>query len=373
MKPRRRWGVPFAALALGVLTAALAQPPSSAPDTGEGPVRTLRLVSDDAGRADWSRQGDRIAFDRVDREGYARLYVARPDGREARCLTCDPLTFRKRHTGNPVWHPSGRYLAFEVAKPFRRAGSNEPFLQVPGRNLGNDIWLISDDGRAFYNLTGLVERGTGGRVHAPAFSREGDRLAWAERVAAGGGAWGQWALRVAELSLRRGVPRLRRARGHELRAGQTFYEPSDFTPDDRGLVLAADRPGQGPEAAMDLYELRLDGGDARVLTGGEATFNRHPALAPNGDWIVWASNRDVLARPGPAGPPLDLWMMRLDGGSPQRLTRFNDVFSDDYSGAVAVRSASWSPDGDRLLITVEPLSGGTASLYILELDRPYGR
>ena len=67
-------------------------------------------------------------------------------------------------------------------------------------------------------------------------------------------------------------------------------------------------------------------------------------------------------------------MMRADGFDARRLTRFNDVFSDDYPGPTAVRSAAWSPEGDRLLILVTTLGETTSGeLYLLELDRPYGR
>ena len=148
------------------------------------PVRSMSLVSPNAGRVAWAPRGDWIAYDRVDELGYSRLYIARPDGHDRRCLTCDPLDFRKRHTGNPTWHPSGDYLVFEVERPFRRAGLPEPFLNVPGRNLGNDLWAIRFDGRTFLRLTNHVDRGSG-RVHSPRFSHEGDRLVWAEHVSGG--------------------------------------------------------------------------------------------------------------------------------------------------------------------------------------------
>ncbi len=68
-------------------------------------------------------------------------------------------------------------------------------------------------------------------------------------------------------------------------------------------------------------------------------------------------------------------MMRTDGFDARRLTRFSDVFADDYAGPMAVRSAAWSPEGDRLLVLAASLLGETTSgsLYLLELDRPYGR
>ena len=338
------------------------------------PVLGMTLVSPTAGRVDWAPRGDWIAYDRVDEAGYSRLYIARPDGHDRRCLTCEPLEFRKRHTGNPTWHPSGDYLVFEVEKPFRRAGAPEPFVNVPGRNLGNDLWAIRADGRTFFKLTNHVERGSG-RVHSPRFSHEGDQLVWAEREAAGGGDWGGWVVRVARVETKRGMPRLGRVRGHRLGRDYSYYEPYGFTTDDRGVLLAANRPPGGPEAGLDLFLLRLEDGQATRLTGGATDINRFASLAPNGRWVAFASNRDLPEpRPG-AAAALDLWMMRIDGFDSRRLTWFSDVFANTYSGPMAVRSASWSPEGDKLLLLASSLLGDTTSgsLYLLELDRPYGR
>ena len=338
------------------------------------PVLATTLISPNAGRVAWAPRGDWIAFDRVDAEGYSRLYIARPDGHDRRCLTCDPLEFRKLHTGNPTWHPSGDYLVFEAEKPFRRAGAPEPFLHVPGRNLTNDLWAIRFDGRTFFRLTNHGERGSG-RVHSPRFSHEGDQLVWAEREAAGGGGWGGWVLRVARTETQRGMPRIDNVRAHRIGRGHRYYEPYGFTTDDRGVLLAANRPPTGPEQGLDLFVLRLDTGEATRLTGGPGTFNRFASLAPNGRWVAFASDREQpRPRPGTQSA-LDLWMMRTDGFDVRRLTRFSDVFADGYTGPTTIRSAAWSPEGDRLLVLASSLLGETTSgnLYLLELDRPYGR
>ena len=375
----RRSAAGAGALLLAALLASL--PPAAAAAT-EGrpeadPVRSMSLVSPTAGRVAWAPRGDWIAYDRVDDLGYSRLYIARPDGHDRRCLTCDPLEFRRRHTGNPTWHPSGDYLVFETEKPFRRAGAPEPFLNVPGRNLGNDLWAIGFDGRTFLRLTNHVDRGSG-RVHSARFSHEGDQLVWAEREAAGRrgwGGWGGWVVRVAEIATRRGMPQLKKVRGHRLGRDYSYYEPYGFTTDDRAVLLAANRPPTGPEEGLDLFLLRLDDGEATRLTGGPAAIHRFASLSPNGRWVAFASDRDLPRPRSGAAQPLDLWMMRSDGFDIRRLTRFSDVFSNRYEGPMAVRSAAWSPEGDRLLVLVSNLLGESTSgsLYLLELDRPYGR
>ena len=141
------------------------------------------------------------------------------------------------------------------------------------------------------------------------------------------------------------------------------------------MLLAADRPRGGPQQGLDLFLLPLDTGEATRLTGGPSSLNRFASLAPNGRWVAFASDRDQpRPRPGTT-PTLDLWMMRTDGFDARRLTRFSDVFADGYTGPTTIRSAAWGPEGDRLLFVASSLLGETTSgdLYLLELDRPYGR
>ena len=166
--------------------AALAQTPATDLGVSVGKaesLRTLKLLVEGSRTVDWAPRGDKIAYDRVDGTGYSRLYIANPDGTGESCITCLPLGFRKRHAGNPAWHPSGRYIVFQLEKPFRRRGEPLPFMAVPGRNLGDDLWAITPDGKRFWNLTQRAE--LGGRSLSPRFSAEGDWMVWSERIAAG--------------------------------------------------------------------------------------------------------------------------------------------------------------------------------------------
>ena len=104
-------------------------------------------------------KGDRIAFSRPDADGYQKLWIAGPDGLGDRCLTCDPLEFRNRHSGNPAWHPSGRYIVFVLERPHKEAGRPVPFGRVPGANRGDDLWAISIDGKTFIKITNRGESG----------------------------------------------------------------------------------------------------------------------------------------------------------------------------------------------------------------------
>jgi Tol biopolymer transport system component len=248
-----------------------------------------------------------------------------------------------------------------------------PFV-APGRNLGDDIWAISFDGRRFWNLTNRAERG--GRVLSPRFSHEGDRVVWSERVASIGSTWGQWVLRVARFDIRRGVPRLHDVETYKPGSQRLFYESYGFTPDDRGILFGANlEPGQS-EDGLDLFVLRLASGELQRLTYAADQMDRFARLSPDGRKIVWASGREIFRRRVAfegrilsRETPLDLWQMDAGGGELERLTGFNDVFSNHYTGQVMVGTPSWSREGDRLIVPVIPLDdSGPGGLYMLELE-----
>ncbi len=342
-------------------------------------VKSVRLFAQATGRASWSPKGDRIAFDRREPNGYNQLYVAEADLADERCLTCRIYELKKLHVGNPAWHPSGEYLAVQVHDPVKPGGEPLRFMEVPGGNLGSDLYLIRSDAKGYWNLTQLGERG--GRVLSPRFSHEGDKLAWAERIASGDGVFGRWVLRVAELEIKRGVPRLHGVRTFKPGAQRLFYDSHGFTTDDRGLVLTGNlEPGQ-PESGMDVYLLDMISGALKRLTQTERELDRFALPAPNGNWIVWSSSRDIGSgavslerRQVTAVRASDLWLMNAEGLSVQRLTRFNDVHSPVFAGPTAVVPTSWNRDGDRLLALALPVgSNEPGDLYVIEFNEPIGR
>lgn len=331
-----------------------------------------RLLFEDVRTVDWAPRGDWIAFDRRDREGFSELWVARPDGSKERCLTCDFYHLRQHHKGSPTWHPSGEHIVFVAEKPVKSEGQPLPFLSVPGGNLGSDLWAVTFDGRDVFNLTN--RGGEGGRALAPRFSHEGDQLVWSQRLASGGGAWGQWGLQVAGFTASRGVPRLRKPKAFHPGAQRRFFESYGFTPDDRGVLFAANLDPDQPEGGLDLYVLRLESGELERLTASRS-LDRFARLAPDGRLVAWASSEDQREseprferREKTTDIPLDLWLMDSNGSRGSRLTWFNDATASDYFGRVMTGTAAWSRDGNQLLVPLVPLSGGGGGgLYLLEL------
>lgn len=367
-------------LLLLLATAALALAGAShLPAQEASVVKRIQLVAPETGRAVWSPKGDRIAFERRGDKGYTQLWVADEDFTGERCVSCNLADLKKRHIGNPSWHPSGDFLIAQIEHPVKTGGEPMRFLEVPGGNLGSDLCFIRTDGRDFFNLTNLGERG--GRVLSPRFSHEGGELAWAERLASGDGVFGRWALRVARLEVKRGIPRLKGTR--TFKPGETglFFDSHGFTTDDQGLVLSGNlEPGQ-PEAEMDIYRLAMKSGALKRLTQTDKELDRFALPAPNGNWIAWTSSRDIgtgevdlQRRQVTAVRAADLWLMNGEGLSQQRLTRFNDVHSPNYGGKTMAVPTAWNRQGDKLLLLALPVgSNAPGDLYLIEFNEPIGR
>src|SRR6185369_14350311 len=87
--------------------------PSSGPHCGNYGHRITTLKSQ-GGRVDWSRSTGLIAYDRPGANGpYFDVYVMAADGTGENCLTCGRAGVPQRNNGNPAWHPSGNYIAFQ--------------------------------------------------------------------------------------------------------------------------------------------------------------------------------------------------------------------------------------------------------------------
>jgi TolB protein len=106
----------------------------------------------------------------------------------------------------------------------------------------------------------------------------------------------------------------------------------------------------GP-AQLSLFVANADGTDEKVLSQGSLDYN--PAWSPDGQWIVFTSERDGSA---------DLYRMRADGSGVERLT--DDAAYDDQ--------AAFSPDGKEIVF-VTTRADGTANLWILDVATKQAR
>ena len=113
--------------------------------------------------------------------------------------------------------------------------------------------------------------------------------------------------------------------------GPNFGAGPDFGELPGGFLVAvsnrSDHPGTGGI-------FRIEGpGDHQELHVEETTFRTRPAVSPDGSLIAFAS--DIRGS-------YDLFLLPADGGLPFRLTRDEDWDEKD---------PAWSPDGDEIVFT----------------------
>jgi Tol biopolymer transport system component len=334
-------------LGASLLTAPVGRPAGAREFRAE-PVPSVTTLTTNGGRLDWSSK-DVIAFDRKGDDGYFDIFTVRPDGSGERCITCDRPELPNRQAGNPAWHPSGEYLAFQAQRGgFRGLPALTDFFANPGAGIANDVWITDARGERFWQMT-RVPRGYGGVLH-PHFSHDGRRLVWAERTGARGGKWGRWALKVADVQFRNSTPRLDNVRTFDPAGRPAFYESHGFDlPGERVLFSANLEPGQD-ETGLDVYWMDRSTKTVTNLTRTPKEWDEHAQLSPSGEQILWMSSRDVLGWPiDPVDMKADYWLMNADGSNQRRVTFFNERGHPHHiaGGALAADSA-WSPDGRRV-------------------------
>lgn len=371
------WGLPVISGLVGV---AAAQEPAVEPERevevvkarlvtarpGHRAVHEVRLLKASGGRLDWSRQGDRIAFDQAGPDGLYDIYLMSAEGTGETCLTCEHYDFRRVNVLNPTWHPSGEYLVVQVQESARKMGMDLRQLASPHRGLRSELWVIPRNGHGGWQLTQVFERG--GAVLDPHFSHEASQLVWSERLTNRDPPWGEWGVRVAEFEIRRQLPRLGKIRTFRPGNGNGLVVAHGFTPDDRGLLVSAiPKPGL-PESSMDILRFDLASETSEPLTASPDQRDDLAASVPHSDHLVWASDRN-LAQIG-HGQRLtrhsDLWLRSASGLRQERLTFFNDPASEHFLGEALIDDLAWSDDGKRLFLHVVSARDGDGAVTVSE-------
>lgn len=313
------------------------------------------------GNVDWSPNGEWIAYDAPDPENWTRTWLMRPDGSEPTCLTCgNPAAPTSLHIGNPAWHPSQEWIVVQGVEQtyYDRFPSSDPAykqrIMDVGVGIGNELWAMSADGARFVKLTDVwgESQFAGGLLH-PHFSRDGQTLAWTQRVSnTPKDLGGAWVIQLADFVLENGLPSLANLRTLHPWTGEGTAEVHSFSPDGGTLLYTTNGAGQ-TEHGYDIYALDLASGASTPLTDTRLEWDEHAHYSPDGQCIVWMSSRNA----GSTASLLktELWLMSADGSGQTQLTFFNDPSSPLYSGdpnGVVPADSAWSPDGTQLLVYV---------------------
>ena len=131
-----------------------------------------------------------------------------------------------------------------------------------------------------------------------------------------------------------------------------------WSPDDKYIVYHAPQ-SNGKE--NDIYVLDVISGEVTNLTKDSPVWDAYPDWSPNGDLIVFASDR---AKGGKALD--DIWVMKSDGTDPVNLTDNGEDWEDFHP--------AWSPDGKSIAffrggsVFGEQPEGGPPGLWVMDAD-----
>jgi Tol biopolymer transport system component len=114
----------------------------------------------------------------------------------------------------------------------------------------------------------------------------------------------------------------------------------DVSPDGKSIVF---------ELMGDLYTLPIEGGQAKLISGGMA-FDSQPRFSPDGQWITFISDREGSA---------NIWIIHPDGGGVKQVSKNT---ADDFT------SPAWTPDGKYIVASKMPFGIGANELWMYHVD-----
>ncbi|MDP9338680.1 MAG: amidohydrolase family protein [Acidobacteriota bacterium] len=114
----------------------------------------------------------------------------------------------------------------------------------------------------------------------------------------------------------------------------------DVSPDGKTIVF---------ELLGDLYTLGIDGGQAKLISGGMA-FDSQPKFSPDGQWVTFVSDREGSE---------NLWIIHPDGTGVKQVSKNT---ADDFT------SPSWTPDGKYIVVSKLPFGIGTGEIWMYHVD-----
>jgi uncharacterized repeat protein (TIGR01451 family) len=286
------------------------------------------------GQPSWSPDGRRIAFTREPVAEESEIWVMDADGGNQRRIV-DP-------GGNldtePAWGPDGRRIAFART----RSGQSSP----------RDIWVVNDDGTEPERLTGSGDPQEEQDDTDPAWSPDGDQIAFARYELSGGDPIDLhvWVM-DDDGGNQDNVTADAEVRGDPEPGLSGFNGDPAWSPDGDQIAFTH-QPG---ESDADVWVMQADGGDAHPLTQEAPTEEfpqdeSQPAWSPTGDHIAFTrgffSDVDLTAAVGEQelGFPGDVWVMTAAGGDRANLTR---------SGAALDLDPDWQPTADLALAKVD--------------------
>jgi hypothetical protein len=119
-------------------------------------VKSSSQLSSGTGRLSWWQ--NTIAYDKPNASGLYDVWTMGADGSNDTCLTCSAAAVAKvgsLNKGNPDWHPSGAFIAFE-AQGGASLGQVADAADFPGSGWSNNLWIMDAAGQNFWQITTIL-------------------------------------------------------------------------------------------------------------------------------------------------------------------------------------------------------------------------
>lgn len=290
----------------------------------------------------FSPDGTKITF-AGDRDGPGDIYVMNADG-----STVTRLTKTKGFKGFPAFSPDGKHIAF-AAEP----ADDKERLQ---------IYVMNADGTGVTRLTHNKLSD-----FKPSYSPDGKRIVFLRAhlyrdYSMGGHVWDRLDIYVMNAD---GTNERRVTHGN-------YYMTMDaphFSHDGKQIVSGADLNIHG-ESYHKNHEIFVVGADGKSpphrLTSGPRLKtpappfpwrSGEPVFSPNEKKIAFISDRSTAYS-------YDVWIMNVDGTSPQRLTiHTSNNYNYNYN-----MSPSFAPDGKSIIFLSDPAREGRFELWRVDVD-----
>ncbi len=199
------------------------------------------------------------------------------------------------------------------------------------QNITIDLYATNIGDHQFRQITG-----TGRNNHSPAFSPDGQWLAFTtERD-------GNPEIYVTGTACIYTASRCNDSESKRLTNNTFTDDQAAWSPDSSHIVFQSNRDGN-----FEIYTMNLDGSQQTRLTDN-ASRDLQPNWSPDGHSIAFISERDINA---------ELYVMNADGSDQRRLT-----ITPEYEF-----TPQWSPDGLQILFQ-RAIRGSDFETYVMNLD-----
>ncbi len=131
-----------------------------------------------------------------------------------------------------------------------------------------------------------------------------------------------------------------------LTSGPFYHAECGYSPDGNRIVYASNESG-----SMNIYTANADGSNVERLTQTEHSYNGGPFFSPDGQWIVFRSDREEKDL-------LQLFMIRADGSDERQLTHNQHVNWAPF----------WHPNGKILAYTTSKHGHSAYQIYLFNIE-----